>query len=73
MFDDHDGTTVPLADNSAERMCFLVHVQLLAVDNTLTEVGACSVDFDAGTGWSLTGIAGSGNAVVTCAARCLSW
>jgi hypothetical protein len=73
VFDDHDGTTVPLADNSANRMCFLTHVQLLAVDNTLTEVGACRVHFDAVEGWSLIGIAGSGNATVNCSARCLSW
>jgi hypothetical protein len=67
------GTTLPLADNSADRICFLTHVEAVAVDNTLSEVGRCSVDFDPATGWSLTGIAGAGNAVVTCSARCLSW
>jgi hypothetical protein len=66
------GTTVALADNSPNRMCFLTRVELYAVDNA-TEVGRCSVDFDALTGWSLTGIAGPGNAEVTCSARCLSW
>jgi hypothetical protein len=72
--DFNTGTTVSLADNSANRMCFLTHVQAIAVDNLVTpEVGACSVDFDPGTGWSLTGIAGPGNAEVTCSARCLSW
>jgi hypothetical protein len=72
--DSDVGTTVSLADNSPNRFCFLTHVQAIAVDNIAGgEVGECSVDFDAATGWSLRGTAGTGNAVVTCSARCLSW